>query len=75
MYSHVERNHHIKREDLPENLEILHNILKGVLGAGVMVLERVIAKNLYERLNLNFVDHEDWALIDYVKDAEQLTGS
>jgi len=74
LYSHLERNHNVKREDLPENLDVLHNILKGVLGAGMEVLERVIAKNLYKRLKLNFVEHEGWTLIDYVKDAERLTG-
>lgn len=74
IYSHIERNYKVKREEVPERLEAFHKALEGVLGAGAKVVERLIAKNLYQRLNLNFIEHEDWTLADYIRDAEKLIG-
>jgi hypothetical protein len=71
IYNRVERSYQIRREEIPEKLELFHKALRDLLAAGGEVLERLIAKNLYRRLDLNFNQHENWTLLDYVDEAKK----
>jgi hypothetical protein len=71
IYDRVERSYQIRREEIPEKLELFHKALRDLLAAGSEVLERLIAKNLYRRLDLNFNQHENWTLLDYVDEAKK----
>jgi len=71
IYSRVEKSYRIRREEIPEKLGLFHEALQQVLGASAMVMERMIAKNLYHRLDLNFSDHEHWTVLDYVDHAKK----
>jgi hypothetical protein len=48
--------------------------LQDLIGGGAKVMEKLIAKNLYRRLGLNFTEHENWTLVDYVNHAKELKG-
>jgi hypothetical protein len=71
IYDRVERSYQIRREEIPEKLELFHKALRDLLAAGGEVLERLIAKNLYRRLDLNFNQHENWILLDSVDEAKK----
>jgi hypothetical protein len=71
IYEHIENHHGLRRADIPEQLEAFHRALKNILGAGAKTVERLIAKNLYQRLDLNFTTHPEWTLIEYVAHAKQ----
>lgn len=71
IHDRVERSYQIRREDIPEKLELFHKALRDLLAAGGEVLEMLNAKNLYRRLDLNFNQHENWTLLDYVDEAEK----
>jgi hypothetical protein len=71
IYERLETAHGIKREQIPEKLPAFHQALRELVGSVANVLERVIAKNLYSRLGLSFVKHEDWTLVDYVDHAKR----
>jgi NADH:ubiquinone oxidoreductase subunit F (NADH-binding) len=71
IYDRVERSYQLKREEIPEKLELFHKALRDLLAAGGEVLERLIAKNLYRRLDLNFNQHESWTVLDYVDEAKK----
>jgi hypothetical protein len=71
IYDRVERSYQIRREEIPEKLELFHKALRDLLAAGGEVLERLIAKNLYLRLDLNFNQHENWILLDSVDEAKK----
>lgn len=72
IYQHIESNYHIKREETPDRLETYNNVLKSLLGLKVkMILEKMIARNLYNRLGLDFEEHENWALAKYVDYAKR----
>lgn len=71
IYDRVEKSYRIKREEVPEKLELFHKALGDLLAAGGGVLERVIAKSLYRRLDLDFNQHENWTLLDYVDQAKR----
>jgi hypothetical protein len=71
IYDRIERDCQIGREEIPEKLELLHKALQQLLGVAAKVMEKLIAKNLYRRLNLDFNEHENWTLVDYVDHAEK----
>jgi hypothetical protein len=71
IYDRVERSYQIRREEIPEKLELFQKALRDLLAAGGEVLERLIAKSLYRRLDLNFNQHENWTLLDYVDEAKK----
>jgi len=70
IYERIESRYRVRREEIPEKLETFHNALQELMGTGAKVVRKLIAKNLYNRLGLNFTEHEDWTLLDYVNHAE-----
>jgi len=71
IYERLERSYQLRREEIPEKLEAFHLALEDLLGASSKVVERLIAKNLYGRLSLNFTQHDGWTLVDYVNHAKE----
>jgi len=71
IYYYVERNRQVKREEIPSRIAVFHEALEGLLGAGAVVIEKLIAKDLYSRLSLTFEEHEDWTLVDYARYAQK----
>jgi hypothetical protein len=65
---HIERNHGIKRGEIPQRLEAFHEALRSLLGPGGEVVESLIAKALYGQFDLDFERHENWTLPEYIKD-------
>jgi len=70
LYQRIEKDYQVKRDQIPEKLPAFHTALLELLGAGAKVLERLIARDLYKLLGLNFVYHGDWTLVDYVSHAK-----
>ena len=71
IYERIEKDHGLKRADIPEQLEAFHKALESTLGVSAKTVEKLIAKNLYSRLGLNFTAHENWILVDYVNHAKK----
>jgi len=69
IYARIERSYRLKREEIPEKFPTFDRALRELLGEAAVVLERVIAKNLYSALSLNFARHDAWSLVDYVNNA------
>jgi hypothetical protein len=70
IYQRIERSYQLRREEIPEKLETFHQALQDLLGGGATVMEKLIAKNLYQRLGLNFTPRPEWTLIEYVDHAK-----
>jgi hypothetical protein len=70
IYERLERSYQIKRGEIPEKLETFHLALEDLLDKSGKVMEKLIAKSLYRRLELNFTQHDGWTLIDYVNHAK-----
>ena len=70
IYKRLENHYELKRNEIPERLEVFHKALEGIFGASTRIVERLIARSLYQRLGLNFTPHPDWTLIEYVNQAE-----
>jgi len=70
IYERLERSYQVKRGEIPEKLETFQLALEDLLGKSAKVMEKLIAKSLYRRLELNFIQHDGWTLIDYVNHAK-----
>jgi hypothetical protein len=75
IYGRIEKDHGLKRADIPEQLEAFHKALGSVLGVSAKTVERLIAKNLCQRLGLNFTPRPEWTLIEYVDHAKTTSKS
>ena len=75
IYERIEKDHGLKRADIPEQLEAFHKALGCVLGVSAKTVEKLIAKNLYQRLNLNFTPRPEWTLVEYVDHAKTTSKS
>jgi len=65
----------IKREEIPQKLPVFHQAMLEMTRSVASVMERLIAKNLYNRLGLGFAIREDWSLVDYVNHAKEIVRS
>jgi hypothetical protein len=73
IYQRLERSYRLRREEIPEKLETFHQALQDLLGVrSAKVMEKLIAKNLYSRLGLNFTEHANSTLVDYVNHAKRV---
>jgi hypothetical protein len=75
IYGRIEKDHGLKRTEIPEQLEAFHKALGSVLGVSAKTVEKLIAKNLYQRLGLNFTPRPEWALVEYVDHAKTTSKS
>jgi hypothetical protein len=72
LYERIARTYQVRREEIPEKLKVFHLALEDLLGTSAPVMERLIAKDFYGRLKLDFLQHNGWTLIDYVDHAKKV---
>jgi len=75
VYSFVKMKYQVKREEIPKRLDVFCRASGGLFGAGATVVNKMIAKRLYSRLGLSFIEHEDWTLVEYIEDAKKHMGA
>ena len=68
IYDHLESNHHLRREDIPENLEIFFSGLEEMYGFGAKLLEKLILKKLHTKLGLRYEEKEGYSFSDYIEE-------
>jgi len=71
IYEWIESSYQVRREDIPDKLLTFHRALQDLLGSGAKMIERLIARDLYSRLGLDFIEHHDWTLIDFMHHAKK----
>jgi len=59
----------LTRDEIPDKLDSFHKGLQQLLGPGTLVIEKIIAKSLYSKLGLTFMERKGWTLVDYVRHA------
>jgi hypothetical protein len=71
-YKHIEQKFHIARSSLPNRLDLLASALSVVLGdTGGVVMGRAIAKRLYLKLGIGFMEKTGWTLVEYFDHARK----
>jgi hypothetical protein len=71
IFYHVEDSFQLRKEDIPSNLTEFKQALERIFGPGTPYLEKIIAKCLYERLELDFEEAEFVDLATHVDDAKK----
>lgn len=72
IYKCIEKGYRVRREEIPGKLLTFHIALQDLLGSGAKIIERRIARDLYSRLELDFMEHHGWTLIDFMHHAEKV---
>ena len=66
IYKHLERNHSLKREEIPKKLEVFIEGLENFLDSGAIVVEGLVLENLCSNLGLERPSKERLSFVDYV---------
>jgi len=72
IYYHLNKRFRLQREEIPEDTDKFSQALNTILGSGAEVIEKLIVKNLYRKLNLNFEDKAGFEIDDYISLAREV---
>jgi len=72
IYYHLNESFKLQRENIPEGTDEFSNALKTLFGPGAEVIEKLIVKNLYSSLDLNFDEKTCLEFVDYVSLAREI---
>ncbi len=71
MYIQVEKRFDLKREEIPEKLEVFSQALDGLFGYGAKIIETQIERNLSKKLDLEFEANQRLTLKDFADHIEK----
>jgi len=66
LYRHLIKGFKLKRESILEDTEEFSNALNTLFGPGGQVIEKLIVKNLYNKLNLSYEEKTCFEFVDYI---------
>jgi len=72
IYNYVENKCHLKREEIVEKSEDFSAGLDRLLGSAAPVIEKLILKNLYHELRLEYAEKEGFGFSDYIKELKKV---
>jgi BioD-like phosphotransacetylase family protein len=74
IYGYLENKCNLKREEITEKTEVFSAALEKLLSSAKPVIEKMILKNLYRKLELKFVEKEGYEFSDYIKELREKYG-
>ncbi len=72
IYYHLNKNFKLQKEDIPEEADKFCSALNAFFGPGAEVIEKLIVKDLYQKLNLNFEEKASFEIADYLSLAREV---
>jgi len=72
IYYHLEKGFKLQRDDIPDEADEFSQALSNIFGTGAKLIERLILKDLYSRLDLNFEEKTRFEFVDYVSLAREV---
>jgi len=69
IYLHFERQYSLPRNQIPNRLDDFCNALQNTFGSSTPTVGKTIAKRLYAKLGLEFVEKVKYGFADYVREA------
>lgn len=70
IYFRLQHYYALKKEGIPENLEIFVKCLREIFGSGAEVIERAVIRGLYSRLGINYEEKKGFSFFDYLNGAK-----
>lgn len=73
IYFHLEKRFDIKKQEIPNKIEVFADAIEKIFGLGANFLEILIMKRLYEKLgrSFKFYGSEDFTFTEYVTAARR----
>jgi hypothetical protein len=73
VYMHLKDHYDIGPGEMPDRLPTIIRVLGEMFGVvGTIAIGSDVAKKLYSRLKLRFVEHSNYTLEDYMREAQKL---
>lgn len=72
VYYHLNKSFKLQREEIPEDANEFSQALNTIFGPGAEVIEKIIVKNLYTKLNLSLEEKTCFEFVEYVSLAREL---
>jgi hypothetical protein len=66
IYGYLDNNLSLKREKIPEKIELFSQGLDEFFGSGAYMLEKTILTNLYSNFGFSYKEKKDYTFVDYV---------
>ena len=66
VYDCLQKRYSIKKEQIPDRLNDFGAALQQMFGKSSQTIGRILAKRLYSKLGLDFLNKSDYAFLDYV---------
>jgi len=64
---HIKKRYSLE-EEIPERVDVFSDALCKILGSGSVLIENLILKSLYSKLELKFEEKEGYEFSDYIKE-------
>lgn len=74
IYGYLENNSHLRREEIAEKPEVFSASLERLLGSGASVVEQLILKDLYSRLELRLKWERGYEFSDHIRELREKFG-
>jgi len=71
IYNHLEKNYSLKRQEIPEKLEVFIGGLEEFLSSGAQVVEKIILQKVYSSFGFQRQIKEGYSFIDYVTELKK----
>ena len=68
IFRHMEKRHSLKRVEILERANDFDDSLQEILGSSTDLIENLILKSLYSKLELKFEAREGYEFSDYIKE-------
>jgi hypothetical protein len=68
IYDFLKNNSRLKREEIAKKPKIFSTGIKKLMGSGAPVIEKMILKNLYSKLELKLEEKDGYEFSDHIKE-------
>jgi hypothetical protein len=72
IYYHLNKSFRLQRENIPEDADKFSQALNTIFGPGATVIKKLIVKNLYSKLNMNFEEKPSFEIVDCISLAREI---
>lgn len=72
IYSTMERVYSLKREDIPDNIQLFESSLESIIGSGHTIIEDLLLEKMYSANGLDYEYKKGYELEDYISELKKI---
>jgi len=74
IYDYLENKCHLRREQIFEKPQVFSADLERLLASASLVIEKMVLKNLFSKLELEFEERQGYEFLDYIRELREKCG-